>query len=101
MSDSVNLEVLVAERARQPKDMDELTARLERLGIRVTGRGAATLSAEISPTALKQVFGIAVTTSTGFVSLESSNASLPIPSELSGDVDLVTLVPRHQRFTPD
>lgn len=100
MTENVNVQVLVARQAREPKQMDELAARLATLGIHVTARGAATLSAEVSPSAMKKVFGVTLSTSGGFVSMESSDVSLPVPAELSGAVDLISPVSRHQILGP-
>ena len=91
----IRLQVLFAERTDAAA---VVSAWLEAQGITVTGSGARTLSAAVSPDAFRALFGEPPATVSGFTGCVDETSPLPIPAPLAGYVELITPVPRHRRF---
>jgi hypothetical protein len=78
-------------------DDDEVKSQLAQLGISQTGRGLATLSAEIPAHTYKQLWGELPTIKSGFaVALEGQDLS--VPPSLAHAVASIMTVPRHTTF---
>lgn len=92
----IKLQLLLRHPTAQPELDDDLRAQLEKLGIRVTGNGRVTVSAEISPADYEKLFH-ALPVPSG---RPEDTPDLPIPASLEGAVTLITIAPQHVPTEP-
>lgn len=86
------LQLLIEPRARAEADKQALKQELRRLGIEVSGEGAATLSGRIAPADFARLFD---RRSRDALAADPLNAELPVPDALRGRVTAITLAPPH------
>ena len=82
------LQLLLDPHARGAADKAALKAELGKLGIEISGEGAATLSARISEADFARLFAPADLPA-------AEDAELPIPDSLRGRVTTITVAPPH------
>lgn len=83
------LQILLAPEARTAEGKRDLRRELERLGLDVSGEGAATLSARITTSRFEQLFGCEPSAS------EADGNALLLPDRLRDRVISITLAPPH------
>lgn len=83
------LQILLAPEARTAEGKRDLRRELERLGLDVSGEGAATLSARVTPSRFEQLFGCEPS------AFGSDGNSLLLPDRLRDRVISITLAPPH------
>ena len=93
---SVKIQLLLPAGSRTDTDLARVVERLRAMDIEVTSQGRASVSARVSPTAFESLFGMAADTSHALTVPE-----LPIPGELAGMVQSITLAPAHTTFGTD
>ncbi len=91
----IKLQLLLRHPGTEPELDPALRARLDELGIRVTGSGRASVSAEIDPARFAQLFGPLPETQAGFAPAPQATPALPVPPGLAADISLITVAPRH------
>ncbi len=72
-----------------------LRHRIETLGMRVTGSGHASVSAEIDPAAYESLFGAAPPVLSGCVDCAQDAPALSVPRDLEDAITLITIAARH------
>ena len=97
------LSMLLNQNSRNDKTINEVSAVLDSLGIRVTGTGTATISARIGEEALKSIFNLQ--------DLEewnknpnaeaSATVDLSIPNSLQRYIDLISLEPVPEYYSDE
>lgn len=93
----IKLQMLLHSLTRAALDEPALRSQLSQLGIRATGVGLATVSAEISADAFEKVWGKPPAVVSGFApDLEA--CALPVPAALAASIESISTVPRHSAF---
>jgi hypothetical protein len=92
----IKLQLLLRHAATQPELDADLRAKLEKLGIHITGNGRVTVSAEISPADYEKLFHARPLPS----GRPKDSPDLPIPASLEGAVTLITVAPQHVPTEP-
>ena len=90
----IKLQLLLSQPAEQAQLDPDVQARLEALGMRVTGCGLASVSAEIAPDLYQKLFGPPPPLQAGCVATPQAAPTLPVPPELADSVKLVTIAAR-------
>jgi len=90
----IKLQMLLHALTRAELDEADLRLQLSKLGIRTTGVGLATVSAEISADAFEKVWGKPPAEASGFA-LDLEGCALPVPSALAASIESISTVPRH------
>ena len=93
----IKLQVLLAENT-MPADVARVRNWLETNGVRVTGAGPRSLTAQADIGTFRKLFGEPAKTVGGFVESLSEAQALPVPGPLRDWVKLLTLTPRHEQF---
>lgn len=96
----VKLQLLLVQASASPALDAGLAARLQQLGLRVTGYGRTSISAEVDEADFTHLFGAAPPHPSGFVVNPADTPALPVPPELRDAIRLITLVPRHHIISP-
>ena len=96
----IKLQLLLVQASATPALDAGLAARLAQAGLRITGHGRASISAEVSEPDFARLFGVAPPHPGGFVANPADTPALPIPPELRDAIRLITLVPRHHIISP-
>jgi len=92
----IKLQLLLRHPAQLTEIDPGLRARLEALGLRVTGAGRASVSVEVDEADAEKLFGPLPPVQAGFGLL--SAAALPVPPGLADAISALTLAPRHARM---
>jgi hypothetical protein len=92
------LQLLVRADRRLPEHMQQAVEVARRLGLAITGRGAASLSARVSHSTYQALFGSGSTAAAAVSSHPSPPQDivpLPVPASLSEFIDSITEAPGH------
>ena len=73
----------------------ELQQRIEALGMRITGVGLATVSAEMDPCKYEHLFGAPPPLQAGCMHSPQAAPTLPVPPEIAEAITLITIAARH------
>lgn len=87
----IKLQLLLSQPSRDAQLDPAVCARLEALGMQVTGSGLATVSAEIARDAYERLFGPPPPLQGGCVATAQAAPTLPVPADLADSVKLVTI----------
>lgn len=91
----IKLQLLLRRPSLEAELDPALRALIERLGMRVTGAGRASVSAEIAEPDFAKLFGPPPAVRAGFAPSPLAAPALPVPAPLSDAVSLITVAPRH------
>lgn len=93
----IKLQLLLHRPQCSPELNPALRERIEALGMRITGVGLATISAEMSLEDYEHLFGMAPPAAVGAGCMHSANAApaLPVPGDLADAITLITIAARH------
>jgi hypothetical protein len=91
----IKLQLLLRHPGQLPAIDAGLGAVLAAHGMRVTGAGRASISADISDGDFTQLFGLAADVRSGFARAVQATPSLPVPADLAGAISLITVAPQH------
>lgn len=98
MARDVKLQLLLTKEGARPENVQRLERELGENSLRLTGRGAATVSAIIADTDFVRVFGRdAPAVQAGFAT-SFNEPNLSVPESMKDLVAEITLVPRHERM---
>jgi hypothetical protein len=91
----IKLQLLLRRLTLTPELEPDLRARLEALGMHVTGVGNASVAAEITPQDFEALFGPPPATHAGSVATPQAAPALPVPHALADAITLITIASRH------
>lgn len=94
----VKLQLLLRHPAALPELDPGLRARLEALGMRVTGSGRASVSVEAAPEVAQALLGVVPAAQSGFGLL--SAPALKVPPALADAISSISIAPHHATHVP-
>lgn len=94
----IRLQVLLRPEWRNPRGVAEVERALHELGFEVTGTGRVSISVRAAPEPFRQVFARQPSPPAAGES-PAARDELPVPAPLAGQVESITIAPRHMPMT--